>query len=188
MGRLLTWTTDYLRQRGSDSPQLDAQLLLAHARQCRRIDLFTSYRRRRVGRGAERIPRTGAPAVGRDARRVPDWYTRVLLARVPRHTGRADPAAGNRVRGAGAVGSGQGPSRPGRVAGHRRRGNRQRHPGHVRRPARAAVLVWATDISLRGAGCGPRELPASRRGRARPVLCRATCWPPSHPTCDWISC
>jgi release factor glutamine methyltransferase len=43
IGRLLTWTTDFLRQRGSDSPQLDAQLLLAHARHCRRIDLFTAY-------------------------------------------------------------------------------------------------------------------------------------------------
>ena len=43
LGRLLTWTTDYLRQHGSESPQLDAQLLLAHARRCRRIELFTSY-------------------------------------------------------------------------------------------------------------------------------------------------
>ena len=43
IGRLLSWTADFLRQRGSESPQLDAQLLLAHARKCRRIDLFTSY-------------------------------------------------------------------------------------------------------------------------------------------------
>jgi release factor glutamine methyltransferase len=43
IGRLLNWTADFLRQRGSESPQLDAQLLLAHARKCRRIDLFTSY-------------------------------------------------------------------------------------------------------------------------------------------------
>ncbi|MHB0955798.1 MAG: peptide chain release factor N(5)-glutamine methyltransferase [Pirellulaceae bacterium] len=43
IGRLLNWTADFLRQRGSESPQLDAQLLLAHARRCRRIDLFTSY-------------------------------------------------------------------------------------------------------------------------------------------------
>jgi release factor glutamine methyltransferase len=43
LGRLLTWTTDYLRQHGSESAQLDAQLLLAHARHCRRIDLFTAY-------------------------------------------------------------------------------------------------------------------------------------------------
>ena len=43
LGRLLSWTADFLRQRGSESPQLDAQLLLAHARHCRRIDLFTAY-------------------------------------------------------------------------------------------------------------------------------------------------
>jgi release factor glutamine methyltransferase len=43
LGRLLTWTTDYLRQHGSESAKLDAQLLLAHARHCRRIDLFTAY-------------------------------------------------------------------------------------------------------------------------------------------------
>jgi release factor glutamine methyltransferase len=41
--RLLQWTAQYLAERGSDSAQLDAQLLLAHARQCRRIDLFTAY-------------------------------------------------------------------------------------------------------------------------------------------------
>lgn len=43
LGRLLKWTTQYLKQHGSDTPQLDAQLLLAHARQCQRIELFTSY-------------------------------------------------------------------------------------------------------------------------------------------------
>jgi release factor glutamine methyltransferase len=43
LGRLLKWTTQYLKQHGSDTPQLDAQLLLAHARQCPRIELFTSY-------------------------------------------------------------------------------------------------------------------------------------------------
>ena len=29
IGRLLTWTTDYLRRRGSESPRLDAEVLLA---------------------------------------------------------------------------------------------------------------------------------------------------------------
>lgn len=43
IGRLLSWTAEFLGQHGSESPQLDAQLLLAHARQCRRIELFTSY-------------------------------------------------------------------------------------------------------------------------------------------------
>lgn len=43
MGRLLSWTADYLRERGADSPRLDAEVLLAHARGCRRIELYTAY-------------------------------------------------------------------------------------------------------------------------------------------------
>jgi len=43
LGRLLTWTTDYLKQHGSGSPRLDAEVLLAHARGCKRIDLYTAF-------------------------------------------------------------------------------------------------------------------------------------------------
>ncbi|MCH2115135.1 MAG: peptide chain release factor N(5)-glutamine methyltransferase [Pirellulales bacterium] len=43
IGRLLTWTTDYLRDKGADSPRLDAEVLLAHARDCPRIELYTAY-------------------------------------------------------------------------------------------------------------------------------------------------
>jgi len=43
VGRLLQWTADYLKQRGADSPRLDAELLLARALGCRRIDLYTGY-------------------------------------------------------------------------------------------------------------------------------------------------
>ncbi len=41
--RLLEWTTDFFRQRGSESPRLDAEVLLAHARQCSRIELYTAF-------------------------------------------------------------------------------------------------------------------------------------------------
>src|SRR5687767_7835820 len=41
--RLLTWTTDYLKSHGSDSPRLDAEVLLAHARGCERIQLYTAF-------------------------------------------------------------------------------------------------------------------------------------------------
>jgi release factor glutamine methyltransferase len=41
--RLLTWTTDYLKSHGSDSPRLDAEVLLAHARGCERIMLYTAF-------------------------------------------------------------------------------------------------------------------------------------------------
>ena len=43
IGRLLTWTTDYLKRSGAESPRLDAELLLAHARGCKRIDLYTAF-------------------------------------------------------------------------------------------------------------------------------------------------
>lgn len=43
IGRLLTWTTDYLKRNAADSPRLDAELLLAHARGCQRIDLYTAF-------------------------------------------------------------------------------------------------------------------------------------------------
>src|SRR4051812_313458 len=43
IGRLLSWTVDYLGRHGSENPRLDAELLLAAARGCRRIELYTAY-------------------------------------------------------------------------------------------------------------------------------------------------
>jgi release factor glutamine methyltransferase len=43
IGRLLKWTADHFRQHGSDSPRLDAEVLLAHARGCQRIELYTAF-------------------------------------------------------------------------------------------------------------------------------------------------
>lgn len=43
VGRLLAWTTDYLKGHGSDSPRLDAEVLLAEALGCPRIQLYTSF-------------------------------------------------------------------------------------------------------------------------------------------------
>jgi release factor glutamine methyltransferase len=43
IGRLLTWTIDYLGRHGVENPRLDAEVLLATARGCRRIDLYTTY-------------------------------------------------------------------------------------------------------------------------------------------------
>ncbi|MEO9934789.1 peptide chain release factor N(5)-glutamine methyltransferase [Rhodopirellula bahusiensis] len=41
--RLLEWTTDFFRNKGSESPRLDAEILLAHARGCQRIELYTQF-------------------------------------------------------------------------------------------------------------------------------------------------
>lgn len=43
VGRLLGWTAEYLGRHGSDSPRLDAEVLLAHALGCPRIGLYTSF-------------------------------------------------------------------------------------------------------------------------------------------------
>ena len=43
VGRLLQWTADYLKDRGSDSPRLDAEVLLAEALGCQRIELYTAF-------------------------------------------------------------------------------------------------------------------------------------------------
>ena len=43
IGRLLEWTKDFLAKHGSDSPRLDAEILLAHARRCPRIELYTAF-------------------------------------------------------------------------------------------------------------------------------------------------
>ncbi len=41
--RLLGWTKDYLSRAGVDAPRLSAEVLLAHALGCTRIDLYTRY-------------------------------------------------------------------------------------------------------------------------------------------------
>jgi len=43
VGRLLTWTTDWLATKGSESPRLEAEVLLAHVRGCQRILLYTAF-------------------------------------------------------------------------------------------------------------------------------------------------
>ncbi|HZT81881.1 MAG TPA: peptide chain release factor N(5)-glutamine methyltransferase [Gemmataceae bacterium] len=43
IGRLLDWTAKFLAQKGSESPRLDTEVLLAHALGCERIQLYTRY-------------------------------------------------------------------------------------------------------------------------------------------------
>jgi release factor glutamine methyltransferase len=42
-GRLLTWTTEFLGKKGSESPRLDAEVLLAFVLKCDRVRLYTHY-------------------------------------------------------------------------------------------------------------------------------------------------
>jgi release factor glutamine methyltransferase len=43
VGRIIDWTTGHLRKHGSDTPRLEAEILLAHARHCPRIQLYVQY-------------------------------------------------------------------------------------------------------------------------------------------------
>jgi release factor glutamine methyltransferase len=43
IGRLLSWTVEYLGKHGAENPRLDAEVLLAEARGCKRIELYTAY-------------------------------------------------------------------------------------------------------------------------------------------------
>ena len=43
IGRLLEWTADFLADHDADSPRLDAEILLAEARGCKRIDLYAAF-------------------------------------------------------------------------------------------------------------------------------------------------
>ncbi len=40
---LILWTADHLRKQGIESPRLEAELLLAHAMKCKRIDLMIRF-------------------------------------------------------------------------------------------------------------------------------------------------
>lgn len=41
--RIMEVTTDFLKKQGSDTPRLDTEILLAHVRGCKRIELYTRY-------------------------------------------------------------------------------------------------------------------------------------------------
>ena len=40
---LMEWTETNFQARGFDSPRLEAQLLLAHALNCKRVELYTRW-------------------------------------------------------------------------------------------------------------------------------------------------
>jgi release factor glutamine methyltransferase len=43
VNRLLAWTRDFFRKKGIEKPQLEAEILLAHAMNVKRIELYTAY-------------------------------------------------------------------------------------------------------------------------------------------------
>ena len=43
VGKIIDWTTAHLKKHGSETPRLDAEILLAQARNCPRIQLYVHY-------------------------------------------------------------------------------------------------------------------------------------------------
>ena len=43
VGRLLTWTAEFLKKKGADSPRLDAEVLLSHVLNWPRVQLYTHF-------------------------------------------------------------------------------------------------------------------------------------------------
>jgi release factor glutamine methyltransferase len=70
VGRLLTWTTDFLKGKEADSPRLDAEVLLAHARGCKRIELYTAFEEEPT----EAVRTAFRELVGRRAKGTPVAY------------------------------------------------------------------------------------------------------------------
>ena len=146
IGRLLAWTTDYLKRQGAESPRLDAEILLAAVRNCQRIQLYTAFDepadeatrerfRELVRRRAEHAGRLFGRAQG------------VLFHLVSHDARCADPTAGDRAAGGPIIGSGQA-TRAGRTSltiadvGTGKRNYRGRH-----RSQPFGVAVTAIDLS-----------------------------------------
>lgn len=68
--RLLEWTKRFFESKGIDTARLDAELLLAHALGCRRIDLYARYDEVPAGQPLDRF----REMVRQRARRVPARY------------------------------------------------------------------------------------------------------------------
>lgn len=55
IGTLLDWTAKHLAQKGSEYPRLDAEVLLAHALNAKRIELYTRYEEEATAEVRERF-------------------------------------------------------------------------------------------------------------------------------------
>ncbi len=55
IGALLDWTAQHFTTKGSEYPRLDAEVLLAHALECNRIELYTRYQEAASEQGRARF-------------------------------------------------------------------------------------------------------------------------------------
>ena len=99
VGRLLTWTTDYLKRHGSESPRLDAEVMLAHVLEWQRVQLYTHFEEEVSQASRSRVSRPGSPPLRGCAGRLSCRSQGVLFASLRGLAGRADPAARIGIRG-----------------------------------------------------------------------------------------
>ncbi len=156
--RLLTWTTDFLRRRGSESPRLDAEVMLAHVLDWQRVQLYTHYEEevgeqaRAVFRDLVRRRAEGSPVAYLVGRK--EFYSLPLQV----SAGRPHPPARVGVRGRRVPRSDQ---------DHRSAAGRGcRHgiglPGHRLHPPASLGHVHRHRHLSRGPGSGPRERRSAR--------------------------
>ena len=140
VGRLLTWTTDYLKRRGSESPRLDAEVMLAQVLEWQRVQLYTHFTDEVPSRPRGRFRDLVRRRVRRVAGGLPRRPQGVLLAGVRGLAGRADPPARVGVRG-------------------------RRVPGG--RPRRSNRPAPSTSAPARAAWRSPRRTGTARLGSSR---------------------
>ena len=182
VGRLLQWTADYLKAHGSDSPRLDAEVLLAEALGCQRIELYTPSMRRRARSVGRRFASwsaagpKGTPVAYLVGRRefyslsfrvtpdvlIPRPETELLVVAV------LDLAKGRGVgvRGRASESGSQRINNPQSPIRHRRRRHGQRHHRRLPGETPAGVPRDGHRPQPGGPGRGPRQCEAARRGRA----------------------
>ncbi len=71
--RILEWTTSHLQKHGSETPRLDAEILLSHSRRCPRVQLYVQYDQELTERATRDHARAGETpgklGAGRTSRR-----------------------------------------------------------------------------------------------------------------------
>ena len=99
VGRLLTWTTDYLKRHGSESPRLDAEVMLAHVLDWQRVQLYTHFEEEVEPIFADRVSRAGSPPLRGSAGGLSRRPQGVLFAGLRGLAGRADSPSRIGIRG-----------------------------------------------------------------------------------------
>ena len=159
VGRLLQWTAEFLKAHAAEAPRLDAEVLLAHALGCRRIELYTAFEetpgedRRAAFRELVRRRADGTPVAYLVGRR--EFYS--LSFRVGPEV--LIPRPETELLVIALLDLAKQPRRGSGVA-DRRRGDRQRRDRDMRRQALAR-------LPSDGAGCQSRGAVDRRRQRRR---------------------